>query len=99
MPIKAVEAKSFLNSNNLFAQNQREYVIAKITRTSTSICHCGAVRNETEYESIRFPQCPTHGTGCTLYSEIWVRTYFYCTNPNCGDNYYSEWRFSSSSHL
>jgi hypothetical protein len=56
---------------------------------TSGYCHCGALRGETVYFRYTGKVCPVTYT-CTLTIEE-SRTYYYCTDPYCGDNYYSQW--------
>jgi len=64
----------------------------------TTLCHCGGTRQQTYYLKGQTEPCPSHGAGCNDYTVAYIRDYYYCSNPYCGDNWYSAWRVYSTNH-
>lgn len=69
-----------------------------LSTKSAGICHCGAIRGETEYIRTQGAICPKHGVNCSEYFAIYARTYYYCPNPACGDSWYGDWVFKTYDH-
>ncbi len=96
----AVNAQSSMPRDNYIVP-QIEEDIVNITRSapeSDGFCHCGARREKVRYLSMRTGHCPIHGveSGCIFKSE---RYYCYCTNPNCGDDWYTAWKEYEVEHV
>lgn len=84
-----------LQHNKNFDSIDGETVLSTV---STGICHCGGNREETVYLRVDLAYCPAHGVSCRNYYVFYKQTYFYCTNPYCGDNWYSDWEAYYSEH-
>lgn len=66
-------------------------IFSRIGREYDGVCHCGARREKAELLRTRTGGCIDlkHDVNkCVFYDR---RYYYYCTNPYCNDNWYSEW--------
>lgn len=77
--------------------NSRILVMEHTAREAGEICHCGGIRCEVQHSRYDEAYCDKHGAECD-YKIMYVRKYYYCTNPNCTDTYYSEWRRLTDFH-
>ncbi len=86
----------FASATTIVKAQESHELLRRVQAEPDGMCHCGAQREKVIKLRVRSGECEEHGVGTCVFSE--ERYYCYCTNPNCGDNWYTEWKTYKVGH-